>query len=67
MKNLTEREYSFTTFTERVLMRNVEEKMCFFPVVLVARLLLTSISWPADYVALFDALRFLSWTLRYLL
>ena len=65
MKNLTELGYSCTTFTERVLMRNVKEKMCYFPVVLVARLLVTSISGPADCVVLCDALRFLLWTLRY--
>ena len=29
MKNLTERGYSFFTFTERVLVRNVKEKMCY--------------------------------------
>ena len=67
MKNLTELGYSCTTFTKRVLMRNVEEKMCHFPVVLGARLLYTSISGPAGCVVLCVALRFLLWTLRYLL
>ena len=70
MKNLTERGYSDTTFTERLHVRNVKEMVCYnapvsgsqtalcFPSCSLRASFSTSMLGPVDCVARSDALRF---------